>query len=135
MTGTYLELAQLRYGDRLRVTTEIDDAVRGAAVPMLLLQPLVENALKHGVGTRAAGGSVAVSAQRDGGWLRLVVSDDGEGLNGARAAREGTGLANTRERLRHAFGDDQSLELVPRSGGGVEVTIRVPLQQVPARQP
>ncbi|HSA57253.1 MAG TPA: histidine kinase [Gemmatimonadaceae bacterium] len=134
MTGTYLELAQLRYGDRLRVTTEVDDSVRGAAVPMLLLQPLVENALRHGVGARAAGGSVAVSAKRDDGRLRIVVSDDGEGLNGDRSAREGTGLANTRERLRHAFGEDQSLELAARPGGGVDVTIRVPLQTVSTRQ-
>lgn len=134
MTGTYLELAQLRYGDRLRVTTDVDDSVRGAAVPMLLLQPLVENALKHGVGARAAGGSVSLSAKRDDGRIRIVVSDDGEGLNTDRAAREGTGLANTRERLRHAFGEDQSLELVPRPGGGVDVTIRIPLQTAPGRQ-
>jgi LytS/YehU family sensor histidine kinase len=128
MTETYLDLARLRYGERLRVAIDVDGAVRGAAVPVLLLQPLVENALQHGVGQRAAGGFVGIAAQRDGDRLRLVVSDDGVGLGASRGNGGGTGLANTRERLRHAYGENQSLDLAPRAGGGVEVTIRVPFR-------
>ncbi|MBV9878900.1 MAG: histidine kinase [Gemmatirosa sp.] len=126
MTETYLELARLRFGDRLRVTIDVDDAVRGVAVPMLLLQPLVENALKHGVGRRAAGGHVGIAARRDGDRVCIAVWDDGTVLDAA--AHDGTGLANTRERLRHAFGDEQSLALRERAGGGVEATVRVPLR-------
>lgn len=128
MTETYLDLARIRFGERLRVVLDVDDAARGALVPVLLLQPLVENALKHGVGRRAAGGSVGVSAHRQDGHLALTVWDDGVGLEDGQARREGTGLGNTRERLRHAFGDDQSLELRPRASGGVEVAIRVPMR-------
>ena len=130
MTETYLDLARVRFADRLRTTVDVDDAVRDAVVPMLLLQPLVENALKHGVGRRATGGRVGISARGHDGRLRITVWDDGVGLEAGGAGREGTGLANTRERLRHAFGDDHSLELRPRTGGGVDATIEVPLRRV-----
>ena len=126
MTETYLELAQMRLGDRLQVSIDIDDNARRALVPVLLLQPLVENALKHGIGPRAAGGRVGVSARGQNGTLTIVVSDDGVGLEGPHP--DGMGLANTRERLRHAFGDEQSLELRERPAGGAEVTMRLPLR-------
>jgi signal transduction histidine kinase len=128
MTETYLDLARVRFGDRLRITIEVDDAVRGAVVPMLLLQPLIENALKHGVGRRAAGGQVGVSARGIDRRLSITVWDDGVGFENGDAGREGTGLANTRERLRHAFGDDQSLHVGARDGGGVDVSISMPLR-------
>lgn len=127
MTETYLDLARIRFGDRLRVVLDIEVAARRALVPVLLLQPLVENALKHGVGRIAAGGSVGVSARRVDGHLALTVWDDGAGLDRA-VPDESTGLGNTRERLRHAFGDDQALTLRPRPAGGVEVSIRMPLR-------
>jgi two-component sensor histidine kinase len=128
MMETYLELAQMRYGDRLRVAVDVDPSVRGALVPVLLLQPLVENALKHGIGPRATGGQVSVSARGRDGRLVIVVRDDGVGMTAAGNGQDGTGLANTRERLRHAFGDDQSFALQEGSAGGVEVTITVPLR-------
>jgi two-component system, LytTR family, sensor kinase len=131
MTETYLELAQLRYGERLHATMDIEESTRSALVPVLLLQPLVENALKHGIGRRAAGGNVGVQARDRGGRLAITVWDDGVGLDGAGASGEGTGLANTRERLRHAFGDDQSLELHERPSGGVDVTVHLPLRIQP----
>jgi two-component sensor histidine kinase len=133
MTETYLDLARLRFGDRLRTTIEVDDAVRSAVVPMLLLQPLIENALKHGVGRRAVGGQVGVTAHGEDGQLTITVWDDGVGFEGGTSGPDGTGLANTRERLRHAFGDDQSLQLRLRPEGGVEVTIRMPLRLEAAR--
>ena len=129
MAETYLDLARIRFGDRLRVVVEVDAEARDALVPVLLLQPLIENALKHGVGRLAGGGSVGVTARRSNGTLTLTVWDDGAGLDGKSPA-ENTGLGNTRERLRHAFGDDHEMTLRPRAaaGGGVEVTIRVPLR-------
>jgi LytS/YehU family sensor histidine kinase len=127
MTETYLDLARIRFGDRLRVELDIDPSARGALVPVLLLQPLIENALTHGVGRNAAGGSVGVIARRTIDTLSLTVWDDGAGLDRA-APQENTGLGNTRERLRHAFGDDHVMTLGPRTAGGVEVAIRVPLR-------
>jgi sensor histidine kinase YesM len=144
MAGDYLELARMRFGERLRTSIDIEEGLRDAVVPVLLLQPLIENAIKHGVGRRASGGTVGISARARGGVLRVSVWDDGVGLNGTlRRDREsegegeregegdgeGTGLANTRERLRHAFGDDQKLELSARQGGGTEVTVHVPLRR------
>jgi two-component system, LytTR family, sensor kinase len=131
MTATYLELAQMRFGDRLDVSVDVDEAAHSALVPVLLLQPLLENALKHGIGRRAAGGRVGVTARARDGRLTISVWDDGVGLDGAGlngATPQGTGLANMRERLRHAFGDDQSLDIRERAGGGVDVTIHVPLR-------
>jgi signal transduction histidine kinase len=127
MTQTYLDLARIRFGDRLRIVLDIEDETRSALVPVLLLQPLIENALKHGLGRIDAAGSVGVTARRTNGHLTLTVWDDGAGLDRA-SPLENTGLGNTRERLRHAFGDDHALLLRPRSEGGVEVSIRVPLR-------
>ncbi len=127
MTKTYLELAQVRFGDRLQVTIDAPDDAQHAMVPILLLQPLVENALKHGVGRRAAGGCVAIVARKAGDRLIVTVRDDGAGTDEIGGDGEGIGLANTRERLRHAFGDDQSL-VVRERAGGVEVTIDVPMR-------
>ena len=127
MAETYLDLARIRFGDRLRVVVDVDAEARDALVPVLLLQPLIENALKHGVGRLAGGGSVGVTARRSNGTLTLTVWDDGAGLDG-KSPPENTGLGNTRERLRHAFGDDHEMTLRPRTAGGVEVSIRVPLR-------
>lgn len=128
MTETYFELARVRYGERLRTSIEAEEGVSEAVVPVLLLQPLVENALKHGIGPRAEGGQVGVAAHRENGRLRITIWDDGVGFDNGAATTEGTGLANTRERLRYAFGDDQSLELRPRDRGGIEATITVPFR-------
>jgi two-component system LytT family sensor kinase len=128
MTETYLDLARLRYAERLRVELAVDDAARAAVVPMLLLQPLIENALKHGVGPRAAGGTVGVTARAIGGRLTITVWDDGVGIATDGRIVEGTGLTNIRERLRQAFGDDQSLVLSARAGGGTQVAIAIPLR-------
>jgi two-component sensor histidine kinase len=131
MTETYFELARVRYGERLRTSIDASNEVSEAVVPVLLLQPLVENALKHGIGPRAEGGHVGVAAQRENGRLRITIWDDGVGFDNGGASREGTGLANTRERLRYAFGEDQSLELRPRARGGMEATIVVPFRSEP----
>jgi LytS/YehU family sensor histidine kinase len=122
---TLLEIAQLRFADRLAITVDVPNELQRASVPLFITQPLIENALAHGIGRQARGGSVRLSAARSDGVLTLTVEDDGAGLP-AGSMREGIGLSNTRERLRASFGDSQRLTLQPRSGGGVVARIELP---------
>jgi two-component system, LytTR family, sensor kinase len=122
---TYLEIAQLRFADRLRFEIDVPEELYGASVPLFILQPLVENALAHGIGARMQGGRIALSARRRGDRLQLEVRDDGAGLPTA-TPHEGIGLSNTRERLRASFGADQSLTLKGAEGGGVVASIDIP---------
>ena len=126
---TYLEIARLRFADRLDFTIDVSPTLHDAAVPLFILQPLVENALGHGIGSRALGGNISVRAQRDENRLRLEVEDDGTGMANA-AAKEGIGLSNTRERLRASFDSDQSLTLSPANGGGVVARIDIPYRPI-----
>ncbi len=123
-TRTYLEIAQLRFADRLAFTIDVDQDVLGAAVPLFILQPLVENAIGHGIGGKARGGTIAVRAHRAGNRLTLEVEDDGVGLTANPV--EGVGLGNTRERLRACFGSDAHLSLRQREKGGAIATIDAP---------
>jgi two-component sensor histidine kinase len=125
---SYLEIEQARFEDRLRVRWSIDPASREARVPHLILQPLVENAVKHGIGPRSAPGTVQVSAARERGELRLEVRDDGLGVPAGFAweGRAGVGLANTRARLRQLYGDRHRFALEGAPGGGVVVSISIP---------
>ena len=131
---TYLEIAQLRFADRLRFQIDADPALHQASVPLFILQPLVENALAHGIGGRTRGGRVTVTACREGDELRLEVADDGAGLTTSATFKEGIGLSNTRERLRASFGSDQQFSLDAAPGGGAVARITVPyrLHQSPA---
>jgi LytS/YehU family sensor histidine kinase len=106
--------------------------VRTALVPNLILQPLVENAIKHGIGPRASGGVVAVRAHRAPDGLHLVVRDDGVGESAPRARREGVGLANSRARLSSLYGDACRLVAAPHEAGGFEVSIVLPYHTEPA---
>ena len=124
---TYLEIAQLRFADRLTFEISAPPELDQASVPLFILQPLVENALAHGIGGRAQGGAVCVKALRTGTRLRLEVADDGAGLTSG-VRREGIGLSNTRERLRASFGDDHRFVLEPRETGGAVARIDVPLR-------
>jgi len=132
--AAFLEVEEIRLGGRLRVAWEVDPAARGAWVPHMLLQPLVENAVKHGLAGRERGGCVAVAARRDGEWLALEVRDDGVGLAAA-AARgapgAGIGTANTRARLAQLYGDAHALEIAPADGGGTRVSLRLPWHEAP----
>jgi two-component system, LytTR family, sensor kinase len=137
----YVSLQRIRFPDRLDVRWEIDDDARHALVPALVVQPLVENAIEHGLGT-VRGGRVRVSARHDGDTLAIAVSDDGPGFGvdtvrreGIPPARDGVGLANTRERLTLLYGARGSLECGNRPEGGGEVQIRIPWRAAPTEPP
>ena len=114
----YLDIERVRFEDRLRVVWAVDPGALAARVPHLVLQPLVENAVRHGIAPRAAAGTVEVGAERRDGRLHLTVRDDGVGLPEGRRVRDGVGLANTRARLRQLYGARQSLDVVGAEGGG-----------------
>jgi sensor histidine kinase YesM len=126
----YLNLQRLRFPDRLEIDWQIEDPARSALVPVLLVQPLVENALEHGLAT-ANGGRVRVAARRNGDMLELEVSDEGPGFGSRSEAGDevpgnGVGLANTRERLALLYGNRATLTCGDRTGGGGEVRVRLP---------
>lgn len=124
---TYLGIQRVRFQDRLTTHFDIADEVHHASVPNLILQPLVENALRHGLLAKATGGALHVSAARDGDSLRLRVDDDGLGLD--KDAGEGIGLGNTRERLRVRFGDAATLSLSRRPEGGTRAEVCIPFEE------
>ncbi|HEY0875941.1 MAG TPA: histidine kinase [Vicinamibacterales bacterium] len=130
----YLEIEQTRFQDRLTVHYEIDPATLDAEVPRLILQPIVENAIKHGVSKRSGPGIVQVASRVDDGRLWLEVHDNGAGLSGSPRTqlRSGVGLANTRDRLECLYGADQTLELSDADGG---LTVRMALPFTRATAP
>ena len=127
--GWYLEIMQLRFGDRLTVRHEIEPEVLGALVPRLILQPLVENALRHGASQNAGPASVTILARRYRQWLQLTVLDDGPGVPDPElAVGTGVGLSNTAERIRALYGEQGRFTLENRAEGGVAATIQLPLR-------
>lgn len=121
----YLEVMRQRFEDKLQVDVRMDEEVRRALVPHLLLQPLVENSIKHGVDPRSHAVSVTITAARKGEATHIAVQDSGRGLP-AGGVRKGTGLANTAERLERLYGERQRLALENGDGGGALVTVDVP---------
>ncbi len=122
----YAEIQEARYGDRLRVLFDVEEQVRDAMVPRLILQPLVENAIRHGITRRITPGQVEVRAWARAGRLHLTVQDDGVGLGGL--IRDGLGLSITRARLRQLYGRDQRFALDPAPAGGAVCTLSFPLR-------
>ena len=127
LLGSYLEVETARFRDRLRVTYDVAPDALGCRVPDLVLQPLAENAVKHGLSPKRGAGRLTIGARRAGGRLTLWVADDGVGLAGY--AGDGLGLAITRERLAHLYGDDHALALAPADGAGTRVTIDIPARE------
>jgi sensor histidine kinase YesM len=124
----YLAIEEVRFHDRLRPTVCAPPETLACLVPPLILQPLVENAVRHGVSAVSSAGRVEVSATRDDTRLRLTVRDDGPGLSRATSRPgSGTGLRNTRERLAQLYGDDARLSIADAPEGGTIVTIDIPL--------
>jgi len=128
--GRYLEIEQARFGERLAVEFQIPHELEEALVPALVLQPVLENAIRHGIEPREAAGRIIVTAERQNGRLELRVVDNGPGLPAGEASfpREGIGLGNTRSRLQHLYGECQSLTLTAVPGGGLEVRLSLPFR-------
>jgi two-component system LytT family sensor kinase len=122
----YLEIQRVRFGDRLSVHREIGVDSLGAMVPAMVLQPIVENAIKHGVGESKGPVSLDIEAAARGGELHLCVRDRGRGFGSG--ARDGIGLGATRERLKALYGDAWRIETLTPGGGGAEVSIAIPLK-------
>jgi sensor histidine kinase YesM len=128
----YLEIEQVRFRDRLQVVTDVPPETLDAEVPSLLLQPLVENAVRHGIAQRTAPGMIEIRAFTADGRLVLEVRDSGPGFPADHAAvgeRTGVGLANTRARLEQLYGADYRLETVNAPGGGAIVRVVIPFRQ------
>jgi two-component system LytT family sensor kinase len=123
----YLAIEQVRFSDRLRVEWTIDPQTLPALVPSFVMQPLVENAIKHGIMKRVEAGVIGISARLIGDQLELAVSDDGAGIDPS-PIREGVGLSNTRARLRTLYGDDARVTLKTLHAGGTEVTLLIPFR-------
>lgn len=125
----YLDIEKARFGPRLTAFFEVEKGLDPAKVfvPVLLLQPLVENAVKHGLSSRAAGGKVWVKGSLRGGRLELGVEDDGVGFGNSSYAGSGTALGNCRKRLELEFGKEGKLEILPREGGGTRIGLSMPM--------
>jgi two-component system LytT family sensor kinase len=128
----YLEIEQTRFRDRLTVVFDVQAETLDALVPNLLLQPLVENAIKHGIGPRPTPGRIAVRARLNGAMLELDVQDNGVGLSAARLTdfNRGIGLSNTRSRLDHLYGSLHRFEFRQPAEGGLLVCIAIPMAEL-----
>lgn len=134
---SYLAIEQIRFGDRLETRVEIDPAAQEALVPSLLLQPMVENAIRHGIAPAGRPGLVTVTVQRRADHLRLAVRDNGVGPPTDRTVEDapGIGLATTKARLEHLYGDEHRLTLTPAPDGGAVLTVVIPFQPTSTRTP
>lgn len=137
----YLDIELMRFEERLRTEFRIDDAVRNALMPSLLLQPLVENAIKYAVSPMEYGAEITIEAQLVGPMLRVTVSDTGPGLPpgtdpstvfGVSTDSTGIGLANIRDRLAQAYGENQRFDISNRPEGGFQVVLELPFEARPA---
>ncbi len=127
----YLEIEQVRFDERLKVDLSIEDSVKGALVPSMILQPLVENSIKYAVAAREDGGTIAISASKQGQQLMLVIMDDGPGIasdNGEIPEMKGVGIANTRDRLQQLYGSKHSLHFGDAEPHGLKIEIRIPFE-------
>lgn len=124
----YLEILAIRMGSRLAYSLDLPDALAGARLPPMLLQPLVENAIKHGLEPKMDGGRLRVAASAEGGQLVLTVEDNGLGFGAAATGGSGVGLLHVKERLAAVYGEAAAAEIGEAKGGGVRIALRLPLQ-------
>lgn len=127
----YLDIQKVRFSDRLKVRMDVASDTLDALVPNLMLQPLVENAIRHGISPDETAGVLSVEAYRSDGMLHLKVCDDGPGLQTGWRLEDsgGIGLTNTRDRLEHLYGDEQRFELSNGPQGGMVVSIAIPFRE------
>lgn len=131
----YLYIEQTRFADRLQVEIDVDRDTLDASVPNLILQPLVENAIRHGIAPTPGAGRIEVSAHRENGSLLLEVRDDGPGPPPGGTLREGVGLSNTRSRILHLYGGASKLELAGAARGGTAVRLVIPYRPAASGEP
>lgn len=122
----YLEIEQVRYQDRLSVEMNIEPQTLDARVPNMILQPIIENAIRHGIAQRISSGLIEVCASHRGERLRLAVKDNGPGMALSENAKAGVGLANTRERLKQTYGEAHTFDIKTAPEGGTIVTLTLP---------
>jgi two-component system, LytTR family, sensor kinase len=127
----YLDIEQVRFGDRLTVAFELEPQTLSAQVPHLILQPVVENAIQHAIAPRAAQGHINIEAKRLNSLLRVAISDSGPGIssNANSLGKNGVGLSNVRSRLQQIYGPDFRFELMNASDGGLTVVVEIPFQR------
>ena len=133
----YLEMEQIRLGDRLVVEMDIEPELLDARVPNLILQPLVENAIRHGIAPHARQGVIQIRGVRQNGMIELEVSDNGAGISEEtkQELNEGVGLSNTRQRLQQLYGDEHQFELKNSPDGGFVASLQIPYQNsLPAEE-
>lgn len=121
---SYLAIMQIRMEDRLSVSIDVPEALRGLTFPPMMLQSLVENSIKHGLEPKPEGGAIAIAARLQGGRLRVTVADTGLGVD--EKAPQGIGLSNIRDRLKRLYGDSAALILAPNAPAGAHITIEIP---------
>jgi len=126
---SYLAIEQVRFADRLRVDINLDPNTLDGLVPCFLLQPIVENAIRHGIARCEDSGWIETSAQRVGARMRLQVRDNGPGVNGRSASGFGLGLRNTKERLAHFYQNDYEFRAFEPESGGFQVSITIPYEK------
>src|SRR5262249_32840339 len=122
----YLDIEQVRFGDRLRVELFTGPGIAQEMIPALILQPIVENAIRHGLAPKPEGGRISISAAREGRFLRLQVADDGVGIRQDARRKGGVGLQNVCERLRALYGDDARMSINSGSAQGTCVSLLLP---------
>ena len=127
----YLEIEKVRFGDRLVIERTIESPAEKALVPSLILQPLIENAIKYAISPCEDGGTLRISARVQRGMLVMQLSDTGPGLGNGKSDHKssGVGLKNTRERLQQLYGDDQAFTLAPNEPSGLIITINLPFEE------
>lgn len=126
---SYLAIEQVRFADRLRVDINLDPQTLDGLVPCFLLQPIIENAIRHGIAHCEDSGWIETSTQRVGTRMRLQVRDNGPGMNGKSASGFGLGLSNTKERLAHFYQNDYELRAFQPESGGFQVSITIPYEK------
>jgi hypothetical protein len=124
----YMDIQKVRFEERLQLSVDVPEELLPARVPSLMLQPLVENAIKHGIAQRVQGGSIRIAASRSDGMLSLSISNDGPNLP-VESAKSGIGISNLRTRLQSLYGNRFNLSMRNQSAGGVEVLVSVPFRE------
>jgi hypothetical protein len=136
LTCQYIEIQRVRFGDSLRIAIDVPADARAIPVPVLILQPLVENAIKHGFAGRPEGGTIRITGRRAGNRLELRVADDGRGvgLEAVRELNEGVGLSNTRARLEHLYRDQYAMHFDAHPGRGFSIALQLPWRTAAAAE-